>query len=287
MDSSHLVNTVDWYASALAASSRSDPVEYERHWTAMRDATTSLHIFFQQQQQMARRRRNVHRPMTLVQMRYVAQCIAMQIPYYHPLQHCYKTGHTALRGANKVLKEHYYPNYTVPRSVGGGGLHAGLHRGQAVDRQISAWAAHKGAALPRRMHPYTKKLLDAFREWGWKPLYGQFVVYDQTHGSRLGTALDLVMVDNDRRVIAIELKAGYHGYWTREQGQLAGNLAHIGSCPRNHAMLQLAMGCLLARGRATIHQAFVVRVEEDGVFREELADWAKPAVLQNMPFDKK
>jgi len=136
------------------------------------------------------------------------------------------------------------------------------------------------------MHAYTRKLLDQFKVWGWRPKVGQLVVADTVYNSRLATALDLVMIDATGAEVAVEIKSGYHGYWDQGSDFLNAPLATVRNCPLNHAQLQLAMGVVLARGdvRVRLTKAFVVRVEEEGVFRYPLEPWAMDAVKAEMPF---
>lgn len=136
------------------------------------------------------------------------------------------------------------------------------------------------------MHTFTRKLIEKFRSLGWTPWRAQFVVDDRFYNTRLGTAIDLILRDRQNQVIYTEIKAGYHGYWRTAQGHLEAPLAHIESCPLNHACLQLALGIQLAKGCVPYppNKAYVVQVETDGVFLFELPQWSVDAIKQIMPF---
>jgi hypothetical protein len=106
------------------------------------------------------------------------------------------------------------------------------------------------------------------------------VVYDANGGTRLGTAIDVLVLDHDNKRLALEIKAGYHGTWTVAEGFMQAPLAHIPNTPQNRAFLQLALSMRLARSslRHPVSRAYVVQVEVDGVFVYELPQWSVDAM---------
>lgn len=214
---------------------------------------------------------------------YLQKCIESQLPYYHPKQKCYKIGTRALKGLAGCLKDKFFPRYRIPFCHdGGGGKNAGRARGTKVDRELSAWAQTQGQKFPKRMHPYTRKVIDTASRTKWKPWSGQYVVHDSLYGTGTGTALDLVFVDTTQKhLVPVELKTGFHGYWDQPQGRFATPLLrHVANTPFHQASLQLAVACFLGEisGRLpkqSLERARVLRVEEDGVFVYELPAWAK------------
>ena len=219
---------------------------------------------------------------------YLARCIESPHPYYHPLHKCYKLGQKSLRGLATVLKDRFFPEYVIPR-VGGGGKNGGQKRATKVDKELSAWAQSQGKSWPKRMHGYTRKVIDTTtREWKWRPWTGQFVVHDSRYNTGTATALDLAFISPRRELVPVELKTGFHGYWHHSQGFFREPLGDIQNCPHNQASLQLAMTCFLGeisgrfpRGKS-LELSRVVRVEEDGVFAYELPQWANRKMCEDV-----
>ena len=137
------------------------------------------------------------------------------------------------------------------------------------------------------MHAYTKKVIDTTLKWKWRPWTGQFVVHDSRYNTGTATALDLAFI-SQKQLVPVELKTGFHGYWSHSQGFFREPLQDIQNNPHNQASLQLAMTCFLGetsgrfpRGKS-LELARVVRVEENGVFAYSLPEWATRKMCEDV-----
>lgn len=153
-----------------------------------------------------------------------------------------------LKGIHKLLKKWYYPDYKMPqhrsdRSLAPG-RSSGRKRGAQVDLELTLWAEGE-LKRGKMIHTFTQRAISVLQQEGYSPLRGQVVVYDEA--SRIGTAIDLVVVHKQRKeVVPIELKCGMQNYWAKKGGQLAHPLQKYTSCPRSHAFLQLQTSVVLA-----------------------------------------
>lgn len=198
-------------------------------------------------------------------------------PYWCKVHKCYKIGNTALRGIHTLLREWFYPSYRVPvhttpasaRGMIRGGTADGLLRGKRVDHEVALWAAL--GYPPTGMHEFTKKLVGAFREWGWTLVQSQIVGGDI--GSRVGTAMDARVRTREGKFASIEIKCGMEGYFTKASGKLLAPLGAHASCPKNHAYLQLQLTRILCN--LPDDEAWIVRVASDGVRRHRLPAWVE------------
>jgi hypothetical protein len=165
----------------------------------------------------------------------------------------------------------------IPSHRGSATAFHGLARGKTVDEEISHWAETREFMFAP--HPYTVKLMAAFKTWNWVPVHGQYVV-----GSlrwKKGTAVDIIVEDpNDKQKwILIEVKCGMVGYFDKADGMLASPL-HATTCSGRHlAFLQLVLTRILflSTCRHPISKCYVVRVFDDGVARYHLPAWCDVA----------
>ncbi len=196
------------------------------------------------------------------------------IPYFCFKTKCYRLGRFPLKGVRPLLCEWYWPQEEEQKGANcGGGTLFGLSTGRRVDREISDWARNYQSFLhdPSRvftLHKYTQKLISAFEVWEWTPLKGQYVVGARNWGNA-GTAIDLIMETADHKVIIVEVKCGYDGYWQKPSGKLAAPLSHIDNTPLIQATAQLLFGYFLLV-KTTQHRpslSYVVNVNKDEVMR--------------------
>jgi hypothetical protein len=191
-----------------------------------------------------------------------------------------------VRGLTRVLKRVMWPRYKFDKANDAASrrfrkrdplLHRasdGRARGSRVHMQIEAMTNTGGAqALKRRrerIHPYTRKLLLAFKAWGWRPIVSELPLIDAANG--IATAADLVCSAPGGRLVLVETKTGYYGTWERATGQMAGPLRGILSdSPRSQALLQLLMTKrMMQLHGARVDAAYVVRVDHDGVTPERI-----------------
>jgi hypothetical protein len=193
---------------------------------------------------------------------------------FDPEKRCFKIGQIPLRGAAKHLAETYWSHYSYARQHHGSSF-GGLARGTMVDKQLTAWA--KTGALAPDLHPYARRAIKAMARWGWKPVGAQYCV-----GSlplRLGTAIDMVVEDARGRRFLLEIKTGMDTWIAEAQGALREPFEFIPNSPLNHALLQLAVGLLLAPEavQRTVYRCYVVQLTEAAIKRHLCPKWAKKA----------
>lgn len=191
-----------------------------------------------------------------------------------------------VRGLTKVLKRTMWPRYKYAEANDAASrrfrkrdpmlrrARDGRARGSRVHMQIETLTNAGGAqALKRRrerLHPYTAKLLLAFKAWGWTPIVAELPLVDADN--RIGTAADLLCSAPGGRLVLVETKTGYYGTWERAAGQMEGPLNGVLSdSPRSQALLQLLMTKRMMRLHGTrVDAAYVVRVDHDGVTPERI-----------------
>ena len=190
-----------------------------------------------------------------------------------------------IRGLTPVLKRTMWPRYkykvvndaktrkfrktdsTLRRSSDG------RRRGSRVHLQLEV-LTNRGVEDMKRsgqqLHPYTLKLLLAFKRWGWRPVTSELPVVDTETG--VATAADIVCSDARGGLILVETKTGYYGTWERASGPMEGPLSGILSdSPRSQALVQLlATKRMIERHGCHVDRAYVVRVDEDGVTPESI-----------------
>ena len=90
------------------------------------------------------------------------------------------------------------------------GKRGGQRRGSAVDAQLTTLAngSRRKATSPKLLC-LTQSALDAFKQRGYRLVCGQRGVASDRHS--LGTALDLICIDQDNVLVLVELKCGYDG----------------------------------------------------------------------------
>jgi hypothetical protein len=190
-----------------------------------------------------------------------------------------------VRGLTRVLKRTMWPRYKFAEANDAAArrfrkrdpalrrARDGRARGTRVHTQIETLTNAGGAgALKRRrerLHPYTAKLLLAFKAWGWTPIVSELPLVDAAN--RIGTAADLLCSAPGGRLILVETKTGYYGTWERASGQMEGPLRGVLSdSPRSQALLQLLMTKRMVQLHGTrVDAAYVVRVDHDGVTPEK------------------
>lgn len=214
-------------------------------------------------------------------------------PYFEPAHENYCLRGQALVGAARWLKEVAFPHYhwagamadaprrspDAPAPTPG---RSGASRGTVVDEQLTYWGLDVHHRLPTRMHVWTRRIIIALRNWGYRPVTAQCVV---THRG-LGTAIDLVLQNVEGKLVFVEVKTGYSRIWETARDKLREPLQHLPNCPLIHSVLQLALGVYMYKAQYPAHgsgprgfgEAFVLRVNESEVAKYPLPDWALPAV---------
>ncbi|MCA1799893.1 MAG: hypothetical protein LC650_01180 [Actinobacteria bacterium] len=213
----------------------------------------------------------------------------MAAPAGYVLLHCEGSGYRLcrpgkkplkLRGAHRTLKRCLWSSErfggkstgkSVTRFSNGRtyyGSAGGLSRGKDVHEQVGNFVM-----LPRRQYcarypevdPMTKSVLNCLHRNGYRGLHAEFIVYDETQG--LGTAVDLVCLDRNNRVVFVELKTGYHDAFldTKKNAKLRGPFADIPDTPLNRARTQILFAqALYRRTHRLAPLGCVIHVDRDG-----------------------
>lgn len=192
-------------------------------------------------------------------------------------------GNHKLKGIRSLLQEWYWPEEEKKNLKGGS--RGGKRTGSQVDRELTQWTREgRYEFLPtRKIHPYTTKLINAFKAWGWRPVSAQHPVGTKAFGS-VATAIDLIVKNEQGDIILVEIKCGYDGYWEKPNGQFAAPFADIPNTPCGQAMAQLIFGhFLLTRTQPHIVPkfAYVVNANKSGVTRHAAStfEWGKRLII--------
>lgn len=117
------------------------------------------------------------------------------------------------------------------------------------------------------LHPWTKRILTHIvtRE-RWQPLISEFAVHDSVLG--VGTAIDMVCVDREGKLIFLEFKTGYRDYFRNHDGFLSHSLCFMRNSPMHWATIQLVFSVLMVLKhfgplRLEDTASYVIRVDED------------------------
>lgn len=190
-----------------------------------------------------------------------------------------------IRGLTPVLKKTLWPNYDYEkvntresrkfRKVDTSLRRAtdGKKRGTRVHLQLELLTNSGVKGMKRKgqkLHEYTRKLLLAFKKWGWCPITSELPLMDPDTG--VATAADLICSGRGGELILVETKTGYYGTWERARGQMSGPLQCVLSdSPRSQALVQcLATKRMIESHGCRVDQAYVVRVDQDGVVPERV-----------------
>ncbi len=117
------------------------------------------------------------------------------------------------------------------------------------------------------VNAYTAKVAIFLSEKHLRPITAEMPIWDEKCG--VATAIDMICVHGGTgRIIVVELKTSYQGYFTRMTGvKMRHPLAHFDSRPLNQASLQALMAKLILKHRYGIQGLVsgVIHVHRDGV----------------------
>lgn len=152
------------------------------------------------------------------------------------------------------------------------GRFAGLIKGTQVHREMRDLVVldRKNFRKEHRagMHDYTARLMRVIVErQKWTPFLAEFPVYDEALG--VGTAVDMVAVNERGELILLEYKTGYKNAFEGADGQMAHSLAALSNTVRNQATLQVVCAALILSRRYAVPlhamQMYVMRVDDEAV----------------------
>ena len=191
--------------------------------------------------------------------------------------HGFKVNGQSMRGCVTRLQQTFYPEFDVRYVLTSNSKkrkrnESGKDRGKRVDEEVGQLV--HGITLLHAPHTFTIKWLRALRHWKWKPIAAQLNIFDE-HLS-IATAVDCICMDEKGCVIIIEVKTGYEDYVHKSTHFMRAPLGDIKNTPQNQHFLQLGLMCIILEKHYWKHpyKAYVVRIDERGIRREELPKWA-------------
>lgn len=183
-------------------------------------------------------------------------------------------GEVTLPGLNEHLRDVYFPDYVYIRkstdgTTGAGSIAGGMMRGQVVHEQLMDFANMSKVQFEKsykdaNVELYTKKAVLALREWGYKPMWAEVCVWNET----IATRIDCIVTNKDGDFILIEWKTGMDNYFKRGSGPMKGVLKEkYSNSPLNQAHLQLLMSRMMIEREYGIEvdNQFVVHIHGNGV----------------------
>lgn len=156
----------------------------------------------------------------------------------------------------------YWPTYRWTASAAGASAGAwGAARGRAADHAVTAWARGRltDGSAARRDLQLVLRTLRALR-------LTLLSTQEYTGGDLLATRADILARREDGGHVLIEQKVGFRGgAWTRGSGFMRHELRAWSDCPRNQALVQLAVTVALwEKHRGRVRAAYVVHIGESG-----------------------
>lgn len=137
------------------------------------------------------------------------------------------------------------------------GARGGLRRGKAIDQQVTRLVNGSGG---RSEHPLSRMVGQAMAMGGMKPLLAQRGVAAEEEG--VATAIDILAMDAERRLVVIELKCGFVGnrrspvLHRGSEANLRPPFANLRDCAQHRHLAQLAStrAMLLREASTTLHE---------------------------------
>lgn len=215
-------------------------------------------------------------------------------------------GHLKCRGLTAVLKERYYFDYVYK----GGALapradlkckKTGFVRGSLVDNEVQLWIKkytkskietrpHNAVKVTKKnwndMHSFSRAFIELMRRMKLKPVGTQVVV--RSKACDLATLIDGVFLNEDNKIVLVELKCGFNGYVDKSNGNMKGPFSCLKNSPKFQHQLQLCFTKLM------FHETFpefkqvdamIVRMTESGAYvhkiEKKIEDIVRRIILLN------
>lgn len=148
------------------------------------------------------------------------------------------------------------------------GRHYGSIRGTETHQQLQDLVELDQVAFRRRhpvIHEYTRQIMHFILRQKWRPLVAEFNLADRT--LKRATAIDMVLLNEQDKLVFLEFKTGYAGYFKAASGQMHGALSELDNSPYSQAHAQLmASVLLLAKShglKASELEMYVVLVNDE------------------------
>ena len=159
----------------------------------------------------------------------------------------------------------------TPVKKNGKGRFYGVMRGTEVHREIQDFIELDQKNFLKRhpcIHFYTRQILAfVIEKMHWRPFKSEFDIFDEKLG--IGTSIDLICLGENDKLICIEIKSGYAGYFENNDGYMDNSLSNLTNSPRNQAYIQLITSCLMLikNHHLTLNdiELYVIRVDDNNL----------------------
>lgn len=185
-------------------------------------------------------------------------------------------GKKRLKGLVPCIKKAFYEDYEYIQSkyrvVGDSGLKKpsdGIKRGKLVHNQLCEYGNKENnktfAENNPILHVYTKRAIDFLKKYNLKPIISEYPISDSDF--KIGTAVDMIAMDENGKIILIEWKSGMNTYFKRGNVSMNGPLSDRSNSPLNQALLQLLFTSILFEQTTSIKpdDAIVVHINEESI----------------------
>lgn len=167
----------------------------------------------------------------------------------------------------KGLQENNKKGFPTSQKEKKRGRFYGIIKGSEVHEEIQDFIdLDKKSFLKKHpvIHDFTRRILLFISERNWIPFISEFMVFDED--IRVATSIDLVCLDiATGKVIFLEFKTGYEGYFDRFTGYMRKSLSKLTNSPFNQAHVQLITSVLITMKSHRISvdefEMYVIRVD--------------------------
>ena len=128
----------------------------------------------------------------------------------------------------------------------GKGRHYGSIRGTETHEQLQDMVELDQAAFRRRhpvIHEYTRQIMHFIMRQRWRPLAAEFHLCDPA--LRIATSIDMILLSEQDKLVFLEFKTGYAGYFKAASGMMHGALSELDNSHYSQAHVQLMSSVML------------------------------------------
>lgn len=179
-----------------------------------------------------------------------------------------------LKGLRPSLRSVFWPDYVYQegkyhKGTGVSNLWEGLARGKYVHTQMEDYINMEVKDFLKKhssLNPYTKKVIQALREWKMIPCRAEFPLYDLQ--CRVGTQIDAILVDEHGEFAIMDWKCGMDDYIMRGSGMMKGPFTeNYSNCPLHQSYLQVLFEKVMIEKfyNFKVKNLYVVQIEQMGV----------------------
>ena len=206
---------------------------------------------------------------------------------------CYYYMGKSLRGGLPSLKSVYWPKSNIYKQMkigkaanrephskgkkrkrsdlkkgkGKGGIIRGTHVHQQL-KDFSVLDKKNFKKIHGELHPFSYRLMRAIvDQMKWQPFLSEFDIGDEDLG--VGTSVDMIGLDIYGRLILLEFKTGYRGYFDAPDGKMRASMSALGNSAKNQACLQLTLSSMILQKKYNVpleaQRLYVMRVDDESM----------------------